>query len=247
MARRRRLIRPHLVWGVVAAVGGVGALLPAALGLGAMSGGSVLAFVGCLVALPGLAFSISSGVRSRILARLLDGSRVLAHWPLPSAAAAEHAALRLAVEREQGWRLFLVLAILSIAVGIVFVLSDPDGAWAILLASAGVVGLLAILAALLPRLRHARRRSAAQDAIVSLDAAYVAGTLHAWGALGARIEDVAIVPGETLALRVAYSTPLLCERRDASVSIPVPRGEEWRAAEAARALQELRRGSAGSA
>jgi hypothetical protein len=103
-----------------------------------------------------------------------------------------------------------------------------------------VVTLLAVLAALVPRVRHGQRSRAAQEAIVSLDAAYVAGTLYVWGGFGARIEDVGIVLGGTPTLQITYSTPLFYERR--VISVPIPRGEEGHASEAARALEQ-RRGS----
>ncbi len=67
MVRYGRLIRPLFIWSVVVAAGAVSAYLPAALGIDAMSGGSALTFVECLVALAGVVFGIAAGLRSRAL------------------------------------------------------------------------------------------------------------------------------------------------------------------------------------
>jgi hypothetical protein len=219
-----------------------GAILPSAFGVDGMGGGYAIAFVSGFVALCGLITAAVFTARARILGRLLSGTGVLAHWIYPEGERADHVRKDLAEERKGSWTLLPIIAGFSLVIGVGFLIADPDAGRFALLALAGVVALLAVVAALAPRTRRARRLRAAAEAIVSLEGAYVLGILHTWRLLGARVEEAQIAEGLKPVLRVTYSAPALYgkffyTRRNYTVSIPVPRGEEERARDIARALQ----------
>jgi hypothetical protein len=206
-----------------------------------MRGGYAIAFVSGFVALAALITAAVFAARAQILAQLLAGRDVLAHWTYPEDEHADRAQKELAQEKKASWTLLLIIAGFSFVIGIGFLIADPDAGRFVLLVLAGVVVLLAVVAMLAPRIRYGRRRRASPEAIVSREAAYVFGMLHTWRLLGARVERAEVTKGRGATLRVAYSAPVIygrffLTRQSNTVSIPIPPGEEERADEAARAI-----------
>ena len=241
MKPRNRQTHVAIVWTGIAVLGVFGAILPFALGIDGMGGGYAIAVVSGFVALCGLITAAVFGVRARILGRLLSGTGVLAYWTYPEGERADHTRKELAEERRGSWILFLIIAAFSLVIGVGFLIADPDAGRYVLLVLLGVVALLAVVATLAPRIRYAKRLHASGEAIVSLEAAYVLGILHTWRLLGARVEEAKIAEGPKPVLQVTYSAPALYgkffyTRRSYTLSIPVPRGEEERARDVARAL-----------
>jgi hypothetical protein len=249
MKRRNPQARVALIWVLIAVLGAAGTILPTALGMDGMGGGYAVAFVSGFVALCGVIVAAIFAVRARVLGRLLSGRGVLAHWTYPAEDRADHVEAELAEERKGSWALFFVIAGLSLVIGVGFLVADPDAGRFVFLVLACVVALLAGVAALAPRIRRARRRRAVPEAIISLEGAYVLGMLHTWRLLGARVEETRVAEGKRPVLRVNYSAPvlygrLLFGRQSYAVLIPIPRGEEGRAHDVARALQGEGDGSA---
>jgi hypothetical protein len=214
-----------------------------------MGGGYAVAFVSGFIALCGVVVAAIFAVRARILGRLLSGRGVLTHWTYPAEDRADHVDKELEEERKGSWTLFLVIAALSVVIGVGFLVADPDAGRFVFLLLMGVVALLAVVAALAPRMRHRRRRRAVPEAIISLEGAYVLGMLHTWRLLGARVEETHVAAGKKPVLRVTYSAPvlygkLLFGRQSYTVLIPIPRGEEERAESVVRALQGEGHGTA---
>jgi hypothetical protein len=230
-----------MVWVGIAILGILGAALPFVLGMDGMGGGYAIAFVSGFVALSALITALVFAARARVLGRLLAGHGLLAHWTYPEEERKEHTRKELAEEKKASWALLLIIAGFSLLIGIGFWIADPEAGRFVFFILLGVVALLAVVAALAPRIRHARRRRAAPEAFVSREGAYVLGMLHTWRLLGARIEGAEVTDGQRPVLRVAYSAPVIygrffLTRQSYTVSIPVPRGEEDRARDAARAI-----------
>jgi hypothetical protein len=184
-----------------------------------------------------------------VLGRLLSGTGVLAHWTYPVEDRAEHVDKELAEERKGSWTLFFIIAAFSLVIGVGFLVADPDAGRFVFLLLMGVVALLALVAALAPRVRHRKRRRAIPEAIVSPEGAYVFGILHTWRLLGARVEGAEVAQGKKPVLRVTYSAPFLYGRfflgRQAyTVLVPIPQGEEDRAQSVLRTLRGEGEGAA---
>jgi hypothetical protein len=240
------------VWAGITVLSLLGAILPSALGMDGMGGGYAIAFVSGFVALCGLITTAVFAARARILGRLLSGTGVLVHWTYPEEERADHTRKELAEERRASWTLLLVIAGFSLVIGIGFLIADPDAGRFVLLVLACVVALLTIVAALAPRIRHARRRKATREALISREGAYVFGMLHTWRLLGARVEGAEVTGAGKPVLRVAYSAPVVYgrfffTRQSYTVSIPVPHGEEERAQDVVRALLGSGPGASSSA
>jgi hypothetical protein len=242
MKQRNPQARVALVWSLIAVLGTAGVILPTALKMDGMGGGYAVAFVSGFIALCGVVVAAIFAIRARILGRLLSGRGVLAHWTYPAEERAAHVDKELAEERKGSWTLFLVIAAFAVVIGVGFLVADPDAGRFVFLLLMGVVALLAVVAALAPRVRHRRRRRAVPEAIISLEGAYVLGMLHTWRLLGARVEGAEVAQGKKPVLRVTYSAPVLygrflVGRQSYTVLIPIRRGEEERAESVVRALQ----------
>jgi hypothetical protein len=242
MKRRNPQARVALIWVLIAVFGAAGAILPSALGMDGMGGGYATAFVSGFVALCGILVAAIFAARARVLGRLLSGHGVLAHWTYPAEDRTDHVDKELAEERKGSWTLFLVIAAFSLVIGVGFLIADPDAGRFVFLVLAGVVALLAVFAALAPRMRHRKRRRATPEAIVSVEGAYVLGMLHTWRLLGARVEGAEVARAKKPVLHVAYSAPFLygrflLGRQTYTVLVPIPQGEEERAESVVRALR----------
>jgi predicted membrane channel-forming protein YqfA (hemolysin III family) len=229
------------VWGGIAVLGTAGAILPSLVGMNGMAGGYALAFVSGFLALCGILIAAVFAARARVLRRLLSGQGVLAHWTYQSEDRADHVDRELAEERRGSWTLFLVILGFCLIIGVGFLIADPDAGRFVFFFLLGVAALLAVVAWLAPRLRHRRRRWATPEAMISLEGAYAFGMLHTWRLLGARVEEAELAQGKNPVLRVSYSAPMLYgkffySRQSYTVQIPVPPGEEDRAAHIVRAL-----------
>jgi len=242
MKRRNPQACVALIWVLIAVFGAAGAILPSALGMDGMGGGYAIAFVSGFVALCGIIVAAIFAARARVLGRLLSGHGVLAHWTYPAEDRTDHVDKELADERKGSWTLFLVIAAFSVVIGVGFLVADPDAGRFVFLLLMGVVALLAVVAALAPRMRHRKRRRATPEAIVSVEGAYVLGMLHTWRLLGSRVEGAEVARAKKPVLRVAYSAPFLygrffLGRQTYTVLVPIPQGEEERAESVVRALR----------
>jgi len=222
--------------GAAACVAMAGAILPLALGVDALAGGFALALAGGVFAILCLGGCFVFAARSRLLSNLLDGGEVLARWEIPDAAWELHASGQ--GEPAGGGRSggLLALTAVEIVLGGFVWLAAPGvgrvaaaGFWCLALASG-------VAAALAPRVVRARQSAGPREAAMSHEGAFVAGTLHAWGGLGARVEEVEVAGARSLCLRVLYSVPALFGRREIEAAIPVPPGQESLAAAVGRAL-----------
>jgi hypothetical protein len=190
-----------------------------------------------------LAAGVAAGTawhRARAAERLLAGRCLLARWAYEPEEAAAYLDDLFVEERRAGRRLFRIGGVLVAAVCILSVTLDPRGGRPTHLAF--LVLMIALVAATegVPRLLRAQRGKVSPEAVVSSEAAYVAGTLTSWTPSDKRLREAAIVPGKVPALRIVYSAPAWLGGGDLGVSVPVPPGAELAAAGAARALQSER-------
>ncbi len=243
MKRRNGQARAAVAWGAVSAIGMAGALLPLVWEVEGMEGGYALAFGGGVLAVCGAMAAWVFALRARILVRLFSGTGQLAHWTYPESEQAAHADRECAAGRTRNRALFRVIAAVCTAIALLYLLADPDAVGVTLPVLIGSLLLSAAGAELWPRLRRWGRQRGVPEAIVSLEAVYLLGTLHTWTLLGAHIEDCEVTPGRTPELSISYSPGMLGGRRPASAAVPVPPGEEARASDVARALRATRVGS----
>ena len=222
----------------------VGAALTAFLfliGMDGMSGGFALALVSFFLAITGVVVAVIYGSRARALDRIFSGTELLARWSVDPETRRRAADAEYVEEKKAKAGLFLVVAAISLVIGLVFVLLDREVGWIVFLVLLGVLAVIGLVAWAGPRLRHARSRRATDDIFISQDGAYVNGEFHTWRLLEAKLESAEFAEGTPSVLKIAYSAPVQYGRQSYTVHIPVPRGEE----ESARLVVERLRAQAG--
>ncbi len=208
---------------------------PALAGMNMMSGGYALRFIGIFIALCGLIVLWFYGRRYAIMARILAGQDILAHWRHAPADAQADAEREFRQRWQQNRSVFLVMAALFIIIGlpvlIIPILQDPDEVGLIILGIyLGIIPLLGLVAWGAPRLAYRRaRRAAGDEVIISVEGIYVRGALETWreplsDLVGVSIDHHARHPQLTFEIRnltrlgvVHYSTR--------TVAAPIPASE----------------------
>jgi hypothetical protein len=235
MTRRNRYAGMAAAWGVVSLAGIAAMVAPWIAEVG--SGWDAPAmFAGGVLALGGAALATLSGVRARIVARLFADGGALLRWAYPQAIREDAIARALDERRRRNRALGRVAAIGCAALAFLFAAIRPSDRGLIFAVLLTALVAVAVLTKVEPLVWRARQLRGVGEAYVSLEAAYVLGTLHAWSLCGAYVADAGVVPSAMTALRVAYVTPLRPGREDVVALIPIPPGEEGRASEVARAL-----------
>lgn len=236
----------YIGWLVTA--GGIALLIvPALLGMDMMRGGYALGFIGILVLATGLLITWLWRARANVMARLLAGDNLLAHWTYPTAQARQHAAEVFAETREQNHGVFIVTSVLIVVIGIPVLIVPlwhdlvewPDPfAWMIVGGYLALIPVLGLFAWGMPRLAYRRAWHAGADAYIARDGLFVNGALHNWQRPVSYLKQVRFNrEGERPALEfdIANLTRLgWVHYATATVRVPVPRGEEEHAEEIAR-------------
>lgn len=227
------------VWTGVAVVAAGLTALPFVIGMDGMSGGFALALVGFFLAITGAIVAIVYGSRARALDRILSGAGLLARWSVDPETRRRAADVEYAEEKKAKAGLFLVVAVITVVIGLVFVLLDREVGWMVFLVLLGVLAIIGLVAWAGPRLRVARSCRATDDVLISRDGATVNGAFHTWRLLGASLEGAELVEGPPVVLRIAYSAPVRTGRQSYTVHVPVPPGEEETARRVAEELTGL--------
>jgi hypothetical protein len=225
----------------VALAGGFLVALPFLVGMDGMSGGFALSTGGLFVAICGTVVAVVYASRARALGRILLGKDLLAHWKVDPKTQRLAAEADYEEERKEKWTLFLVVAGITLVIGLVFLLLDREVGWIVFLVLLGVLAVIALVAWAGPRRRLRLSRRSTGDVYITPDGAYANGAFHTWTLLGARLEGARFEEGSPALLEVAYSAPVRFGRQGYVMRVPVPQGEE----EAARrVVDELNRRAA---
>ena len=224
--------------GVTGVAAGLTAL-PFLIGMDGMSGGFAIALVSFFLAITGAIVAVIYRSRARALDRILSGAGLLARWSVDPETRRRAADVEYAEEKKAKAGLFLVVAVITVVIGLVFLLVDREVGWMVFLVLVGVLAIIGLVAWAGPRLRVARSCRATDDVLISRDGATVNGAFHTWRLLGASLEGAELVEGPPVVLRIAYSAPVRHGRQGYTVHVPVPPGEEETARRVAEELTRL--------
>ena len=201
-----------------------------------MSGGFALTTGGAFIFLCGAITAAVYASRARTLGRILAEKNLLAHWRVDDAEQRRHADAEYEEEKKEKGALFLVVAVITLAIGLVFLFVAGEAGPIVFLVLLGVLAIVGLVAWSGPRIHRRRSRRIGGEVYISADGAYVDGMLHTWRLLGARIEHASFEEGQTPTLEIAYSAPVMYGRQAYTIRIPVPRDQEERAREVVRKL-----------
>ncbi len=229
------------VWLGVTVVAAFLTALPFLIGIDGMSGGFALALVSFFVAISGVIVALVFGSRARALDGIVSGRDLLARWSVDPQTRKGAIELEFSEEKKAKAGLFLVVLVITVVIGLVFVLVDREAGPIVFLVLLGVLVLVGLVAWSTPRLRRRRSLRAAGEILIAKDGAYVNGMFHTWRLLGARLEQVEYKDGTPPVLAISYSAPVRYGRQSYTFYVPVPAGEEEAGRRVADQLNETTR------
>jgi hypothetical protein len=212
--------------------------LPSAVGMDMMRAGFGIIFISAFATIMGLIVVFLYRSRAAKLDAMVNGKDLLVHWTVDADVWRDYVASEFVIEKSEKKALFLVTAVISVAVGVLFMVFARDGGVAVFLILMGLVAILAVVALLGPRLRYRRALRSPGEIFISPSAAYVGGALHTWTLLGAKLERVDLADGQPQMLEIEYSFPTRMGRDEFTLRIPVPAGRGNEAAVVAEALRK---------
>lgn len=232
--------RAAVIWFLIALVGIGGAVVPFFTDMDMVRAGNGLVVLGVLVALTGLITAIVYLARGAALTRVLTTER-LVYWRYDPEEWARFAEVE--HERRKGrlTALFVTIVLVSLVVGGVVLLADPDEGRVVLVVLALVVGVCGLTALLSGASARRRNRARIGDAFVATSGVYLNRVLHSWQGFGARLDRVTYEGGSPSCIEFEYSMPARTGRQSECVRVPVPSGQEECAAELVAQFQALTR------
>jgi hypothetical protein len=164
--------------------------------------------------------------RARLLDRILSGTDLLVVWRYQPDEWARYATAEHLRERAEKRALFIVIAVISLVVAVGFLVMDPDSGRFVAAVLFGVVLLCALAAVLSTRAAHRRNLRRVGEALIAPGGLYLNRVLHTWSGAGERLESVSLEDGDAAFVQFVYSARGKGQRQEASVRVPVPRGQE---------------------
>jgi hypothetical protein len=198
---------------------------PSIFGMDGFNGGFAISFISIVAAITSLIVAIMYQGRAGALDRIFRGESLLAHWkydPVEWQAYAEKEYVR---AKQEKWKLFLLVAVISIVVGIGFTIFHPDGALVTLCVIAGLLLLIVFVILTTTRYDYSMNKKYLGEAYITPDGVYLNRQLHLFRGWGASLDDVSYNEEDKF-LAFQYSTPNRTGRSDYTLRVPVPLGKE---------------------
>jgi len=230
-------------WLLVALLGILAALYPSFSGMDMMNGGYAIVLLGLLLVLAGVIVAAIYLRRAKVLADLLSGEKVLAHWTYTEEEWDRYTRAQSRTSRSEKITLFFVISGFALLFGVGFLLfaPDKDAGLAVFLTMLGLIAVIGVTAFLSIKLSDLRSRGQRREVYISSDGVYIGRELHTWNVAGATLEEVGFRERPSALLEISYSYPTRYGMDTATVRVPVPRGQEKAARQIADRLNGLRR------
>lgn len=160
--------------------------------------------------------------RALTLDKIFSGEKLLVHWQYTPQEWRKFTEADYLMSRFEKVPLFIITLIISIVIGGVFVVADPEaGIWVFGFLML-VMFFIAALVLLLPMLRHTRRGRTGQ-VYIGVNGLCVNNEFHNWNLLGGRLDAVKVLDSF---MDFEYSYLTRAGREECHVRVPIPKGEE---------------------
>lgn len=195
-----------------------------------MDGGGALILLGIFILFSGLIVSALFHKRAKVLDGMFSGDKLLVHWYYDEENWKSYSEENYIMMKERNKALLIVVGIISIAIGLVFLIINPEDAG---LAVFGVMILLVILltfvAFLVPKLTYNKNKKKVGEVYISPSGVFINGDLHVWEGFGARFEKIDYIGKNKNIIEFTYSVIIKSVRQRYSVNVPIPVGKETEA------------------
>ena len=220
--------RTAIVWCFITALSVLGIFNTAIFGIDGFNGGFTLSFMSIFLFIMGIIIAVIYFRRAVALEEMLSGKNLLAHWTYSKSewlafADREH---REQVEFSRG--LFLMIAVISVIVGVIFVIAVPDSLLSTSITIGGLIVIIGFTALFTTWQRHNQNLNHLGEVYLNRGGVYINRELHNWTTLGARLEGASIDDkhlGQSI-ITFTYSAPTRMGRTSYNARVPVPLGRE---------------------
>jgi hypothetical protein len=195
-------------------------------------------FFSLVMCITSIVVALMYGKRARITGSILRGENLLAHWTYTEEEWNRYARTEHQEFKHYNRTLFLMVVVISVIIGIIFIISNPDD-WQIF--AVIVLGIIAIAggsAWLAVALSKRQNRKYHGEVFITAEGVFINRILHLWKGYGAALENAAYEDSERAipVIVIDYSAPSRSGSQTWTVRVPVPAGHE---AEAEVITQQL--------
>jgi len=197
--------------------------LPSIIGLDGFEGGFAMSFIAGFMAIMSIVIIFIYRSRARYLAKILSGEGRIAVWQYSQDEWLRFIEADFKEEKKSKKVLFLIVAAISVVVGIILMISVQDVL--ALLIALGIIPIVAIPAFWAPRYRFNKLKNSEPKALIAEKGVVVGKMFHLWVSLGASLDQVVINMDETPhIIEFTYSMPTRTGRQVEVARIPIPKG-----------------------
>lgn len=231
--------RNAFLWLCLSALALGGVLFPFASGMDLMKWGYGLSVLFGLGFLFCFLLAVVYFARGKLLAKMLRGHRLLAHWMYTPEEWSEFTETERREEHGEKMGLFLIIAFFAIIFGVGFAVLDPENGMVVLGIMTALILLIGFVAWLVPELNYRRNKTCVGEVFIAENGVFISGAVHFWDVLGAKLCGTGIRKHKQKLLEIAYTMPTNTGNQEAIVRIPIPKGREKDAFFVVRRLREL--------
>jgi hypothetical protein len=218
-------LRVALVWAAVGALTTVGTIVPL-LVMDGMNGGFGLACLfGFVTILCGVG-TLMYLFRAYTLNKILSGEERVAHWTYSPEEWARYTEAEHGRDKTAKIILFCVISGFALFFGVLFLIFGGKAGVIVSLVMLGLIAIIGVTAALSIVLAHLANRGGAGEVTIARTGVYLNKALHNWNMIGANLDCVEVVQGESPLLVFSYSYPARHGRQRTDLRVPVPAGKE---------------------
>ncbi len=198
--------------------------VPGFAGIDGMDGGfAIITIFGFLVICGGVVITVYSH-RARQLDKMINNDQNLARWEIEKSLWLQFVELDFSEDRAISKGTFVLVAIISIVIGIALSLLFQD--ILMLFICLGIVIMLIIPAFTFPFFRKRKKLKNPPLVIISENSVYVGGAYFNWDILGASLNNVQLdATGQPVILRFNMSYPARTGIEKYEIRVPVPSGK----------------------
>jgi hypothetical protein len=224
--------RIALIWAVTTVIGLFIIFLPGLLKMDSFNGGFALSFLGGFIVVLGLIALVTYWQTASILDRITKKENVLANWHYDPAEWQQYTGEEQKEDAADKRHLFFLIAVIAVAVGLVFGLlvwlkerGNPVVVLGIVVAIIVITG-LAVWA--YGQVTYRRDKNRLGEVYIALDGVYLNRQLHIWKGLGNHLKNILYEDHspDRSRISIVYSSPSREGPEEYALSIPVPSGQE---------------------
>jgi MFS family permease len=235
--------RTAVIWMAILIVGIIIIFLPTIIGLDGFAGGYAISTGGLFIGIFGLVGMIIYLRLASKLDRITREENVLAHWIYAPDEWKQYTEREHREDAAAKRSLFILVAVISVIVGIIFYAIVQDNPLLIAMIILGIIIIVGLAAYFSTLASYLNNKNHLGETYIALDGVYLNRQTHIWNGLGTKLEEIIYDDDKGInpQIIVTYSAPGTYNNNSYTVRIPVPPGQEKAAQVIVKRIAETNR------